>query len=63
MRNLYPAPAMTIANMRALGVTSIGVTCRCGREAIVDDFWLARNDRNSGASWSAEMLGMRRTAD
>ena len=28
--------AMTIANMRALGVTSLYVTCQCAREAILD---------------------------
>lgn len=28
--------AMTLANMRGLGVTTVGVTCGCGHEAIVD---------------------------
>lgn len=36
MWNYYTGQAMIIANMRALGVTSIDVTCQCGREAIVD---------------------------
>jgi hypothetical protein len=32
----YTSPAMTIDNMRALGVRSIRVTCQCGLEAVVD---------------------------
>lgn len=28
--------AMTIANMRGLGVTTVDATCACGHEAIVD---------------------------
>jgi hypothetical protein len=28
--------AMTLANMRGLGVRSVDVTCGCGRESIVD---------------------------
>jgi hypothetical protein len=34
MSNPYAAPAMTIANMRSLGVPSLDVTCQCGREAV-----------------------------
>jgi hypothetical protein len=36
MPNTYTGPAMTLANMRSLGVPSLDVTCQCGREAIVD---------------------------
>jgi hypothetical protein len=28
--------AMTLGNMRTLGIVSIDVTCGCGREAVVD---------------------------
>jgi hypothetical protein len=36
MRDSYTGPAMTLGNMRALGVVSIDVKCSCGREAVVD---------------------------
>jgi hypothetical protein len=36
MAKPYAGPAMTIDNMRALGVPSLDVTCQCGREVIVD---------------------------
>jgi hypothetical protein len=36
MRNSYTGPAMTLDNMRALGVRSIDVKCGCGRVAIID---------------------------
>jgi hypothetical protein len=36
MRDSYRGPAMTLGNMHALGITSIDVTCQCGREANVD---------------------------
>jgi hypothetical protein len=36
MRDSHKSPAMTIGNMRALGITSIDVKCGCGREAVVD---------------------------
>jgi hypothetical protein len=36
MRESNKGPAMTLGNMRALGITSIDVTCACKREAIVD---------------------------
>ena len=32
----YTSQAMTIANMRALGVTSLFVACECGRETVFD---------------------------
>ena len=36
MGDSYTSQAMTIANMRALGVTSLFVTCECGRETVLD---------------------------
>ena len=36
MRDSYTSPAMTLGNMRALGITSIYVTCACKREAVED---------------------------
>ena len=36
MPTSYTGPAMTLDNMRALGVRSIDITCQCGREAIID---------------------------
>jgi hypothetical protein len=36
MPTRYTGPAMTLDNMRALGVQSIDVTCQCGRETIID---------------------------
>jgi len=36
MRDSFSGLAMTLGNMRALGITSIDVTCECGRESIVD---------------------------
>jgi hypothetical protein len=36
MRDSYRGPAMTLGNMRALGITSIAVTCGCNWEAVVD---------------------------
>ena len=36
MGDSYTSQAMTIANMRALGVTSLYVTCQCAREAVLD---------------------------
>ena len=38
MRDSYAGPAMTLGNMRALGITSIDVKCGCGREAVVDAY-------------------------
>jgi hypothetical protein len=29
-------PAMTLGNMRSLGLKSVAVTCSCGRESIID---------------------------
>ena len=44
MPNPYTGPAMTLDNVRALGVRSIDVTCRCGQEATIDvsDLWRFR---------------------
>ena len=40
MRDSYTGPAMTLGNMRALDITSIDVTCECGRESTVGaDGW------------------------
>jgi hypothetical protein len=36
MRDSYAGPAMTLGNMRALGVQAITLTFECGRESIVD---------------------------
>jgi len=36
MANRYTGPAMTLANMRENGVTSIVALCECDHEAIVD---------------------------
>jgi hypothetical protein len=36
MRDSYTGPTMTLGNMRALRITSIDVTCECGRQPIVD---------------------------
>jgi hypothetical protein len=36
MAKPYVGSAMTIDNMRSLGVPSLDVTCQCGREVIVD---------------------------
>jgi hypothetical protein len=38
MRDSYTGSAMTLGNMRALGIASIDIKCGCGREAIVDAF-------------------------
>jgi hypothetical protein len=36
MRDSYTGAAMILGNMRALGITSIYVTCACKREVVVD---------------------------
>jgi hypothetical protein len=36
MRDSYSGPAMTLGNMRGLGIKSLDVTCGCGRESSVD---------------------------
>jgi hypothetical protein len=36
MRDSYTGPAMTLGNMRALGVVSIDVKCSCRREPVID---------------------------
>jgi hypothetical protein len=36
MAKHYTGPAMTLDNMRSLGVPALDVACQCGREVIVD---------------------------
>ena len=53
------SPAMTLENMRSIGVCAIEATCECGNKAIVDVSAL------SGAievPETAQMLGMRLAA-
>lgn len=36
MTRVYDGPAMTIGNMRQLGVTHLDIFCACGHQAYVD---------------------------